>query len=172
MQECAGSATPLHSMNLFNASCCLEVRFYILLFPIPSLPFTIKFDQFDQHLSQTKPKLPDSQHADNQSFPDEMELSESIILQSERYSQVENIQDSCQIFKRINTGSDYAMLRENTRSLRATSQTPWASVSMLNVKVHDGTVRKRPHTNNPARCWRANDLGLFCSHRTWTPNSH
>ena len=39
--------------------------------------------------------------------------------------------------------SDCAMLRETLKKPRATSQTLQASVSMLKVKVHDSTVRKR-----------------------------
>jgi len=39
--------------------------------------------------------------------------------------------------------SDRSMLRETAKYPRATSQTLQASVSMLKVKVHDSTIRKR-----------------------------
>jgi len=98
------------------------------------------------------------------------------------------------------------------KSLRATSQTLQASVSMVNVKGHglfgrvsgeslirtniktsgttsfehmrpkwrclvitnssmfeQSTSAQTSHTNCQARWWRADDLGLFYSHRTWTP---
>jgi len=29
-----------------------------------------------------------------------------------------------------------------------------------------------PHTSSQAQWWRADDLGWFCSHRTWTPCRH
>jgi len=59
--------------------------------------------------------------------------------------------------------SDRAMLRETAINPRATSQTPQASVSMLNVKVHDSRIRK---TLNKG--WKGcRRKSLFFLKRTW-----
>jgi len=64
---------------------------------------------------------------------------------SEDYSQVENLENlprsglSCKFTSR----SARAMFREIAKHPRATSQTLQASINMLNVKVHDSTVRNR-----------------------------
>ena len=39
--------------------------------------------------------------------------------------------------------SDHAMIREITKTLRVASQTLQASVSMINVKIHTRTIRRR-----------------------------
>ena len=39
-------------------------------------------------------------------------------------------------------------------------------------KPKNSISAQTPHTNCQARWWRADDLGLFCSHRTWTSCSH
>ena len=55
------------------------------------------------------------------------------------YSQVENIQDSCQSSQEWTS----QQVHPKVKNPRATSQTLQASVSVLNVKVHDSTIRKR-----------------------------
>jgi len=44
---------------------------------------------------------------------------------------------------RLTPRSDCAMWKETAKYSRATSQTPQASVSMLNVTVHNSTIRKQ-----------------------------
>lgn len=68
-------------------------------------------------------------------------------VESEK-KQVENIQDSCQCCRsgcpsKLIVRSDSLTLRDIAKFPRAISQTLLVSVSSLNVKSHDSTIRKR-----------------------------
>ena len=55
------------------------------------------------------------------------------------------------------------MLRETAKNPRATSQAPQASVSMLNVKVHESTIRERLNKNGLfGRVAGKNNIALVC----------
>jgi len=69
---------------------------------------------------------------------------------------------------KFNPRSDCAMLRETVENPRATSQTLQASVSMLNVKVHDSKVRKR--LNKYGLSGRDAGESLFSLKKTLQPN--
>ena len=66
-----------------------------------------------------------------------------------------------------------AMLRETAKKQKAASQALQVSVKMLKLKFMTVLLeRKSLLTNCHAGWWRADDLGLFCQHRTWAPCRH
>jgi len=77
------------------------------------------------------------------------------------YSQVENVLDSCQSSQEWTSRQGHPKVKKP----RATSQTLQASVSMLKVKVHDRTIRKR--LNKDGLFGRAAGESLFSLKRTW-----
>ena len=86
---------------------------------------------------------------------------ESIILQRERLFTSGNIQDSCQSSQEWTS----QQVHPKVKKPRATSQTLQASVSVLKVKGHDSTVRKR--LNKDGLFGRAAGESLFSLKRTW-----
>ena len=61
--------------------------------------------------------------------------------------------------------SDCSMFRDTVKNPRATSQTLQASVSMLNVRVYDSSIRKR--LNKYDSFGRVAGESLFSLKRTW-----
>jgi len=77
------------------------------------------------------------------------------------YSQVENIQDSCQSSQEWTSQQAHPKVKNPI----VTSQTLQASVSMLNIKVHDSTIRNR--LNKYGLFGRVAGESLFSLKRTW-----
>ena len=74
--------------------------------------------------------------------------SKCIILQRERLFTSGKHSRQMPVFPGVNVPASSPNVRlrnaqKNCEKPRATSQTLWASISMLNVKVHDSTIRKR-----------------------------